>query len=263
MKAQKAALRVLGAAGALLFAFFFLLTFWRPTWVESVAAGFIEGQVASDVDARIDALTFEGASAKLSKIAAAIYVANQAQIVKYREQLKLRAHDRIAACIAQLLGLEASARANIARALGEGALENISSLTAINARLTDVIQGKYLRVVAELEHDLRIFTAANFCCFVLLLLATFVRPEATRQLFVPGLLLVLATSYCAYAYLFEQNWLLTIIYSDYLGFAYLGYLALAFLFLCDVVLNYGRITVALGLVFFGLGTLSLPRRRRV
>jgi len=41
---------------------------------------------------------------------------------------------------------------------------------------------------------------------------------------------------------FEQNWLLTIIYNDYLGFAYLGYLLIVFLFLCDIVLNRARVT---------------------
>jgi hypothetical protein len=53
---------------------------------------------------------------------------------------------------------------------------------------------------------------------------------------------MVATLICAYFYVFEQNWLLTIIYGDYLGFAYLAYLGVVFLFLCDIVLNRGRVT---------------------
>ena len=61
-------------------------------------------------------------------------------------------------------------------------------------------------------------------------------------MFLPAALLVVATLICSYFYVFEQNWLLTIVYSDYLGFSYLLYLGVVFLFLCDVVFNKGRVT---------------------
>ncbi|MEO8062633.1 MAG: hypothetical protein ABI821_07775 [Pseudomonadota bacterium] len=262
MKRNAAILRILGTAGALLFAFFFMLTFWRPLWVETFAADFIRSEVANEVDQRIEKLSFEGASETLSAVAAAIYRRNQEKIDDYREGLKVRAHERIAACIATMLELESGARARIARALEAGSLQEISSLSAVNERLTDFIQGRYLRIVGELKHDLRIFTATNVGCFLLLLLATFLRPEFMRQLFVPGLLLLAATLYCAWCYVFQQNWLLTIIYSDYLGFAYLAYLGVFFLFLCDVVLNYGRVTIAMGVGLISMGGAVPSSRRR-
>jgi hypothetical protein len=76
-------------------------------------------------------------------------------------------------------------------------------------------------------------------------LATFVRPQFMKQLSVPTYLLLASTIYCAYSYVFEQNWLLIVIYSDYLGFAYLGYLSVVFLLLCDFVLNRARVTLAI------------------
>jgi len=262
VRLEAAILRIFGAAGALLFAFFFMLTFWRPLWVETFAADFIQSEVANEVDEHIDRLGFEGAAAKLSAVAAAIYRQNGQKIDEYRAALKARAHERIASCIALLLDLESGARARIARALEAGSQAEIASLSAVNERLTDLIQGRYLRIVAELKHDLRIFTASNCGCFLLLLLVTFLRPEFIKQLLVPGLLLLAATLYCAYCYVFQQNWLLTIIYSDYLGFAYLAYLGVFFLFLCDVVLNYGRVTSAVGMAMIGLGTAGPARRRR-
>jgi hypothetical protein len=69
------------------------------------------------------------------------------------------------------------------------------------------------------------------------------RPEAVRLLFVPGVLLAVATLVCAYLYVFEQDWLLTLIHGDYLGFAYTAWLGVVFLLLCDIALNRGRITV--------------------
>jgi hypothetical protein len=245
----------------LLFAFCFLMTFWRPLWVETFAASFIKGEVAAEVHARIDSLGFSGASETLSKMAGAIYRTNQQQIEKYKSDLKARADQRIAACIAQMLDLRSETRERIAQVLEAGTLNGIESLTTINERLTDVIQGSYLRVVGELKRDLRIFTATNFCCFLLLLLATFLRPPATAQLFVPGMLLLAATLYCSYAYVFEQNWLLTIIYSDYLGFGYLGCLALTFLFQCDVVFNRGRASAALVGAIVGVPVSPVHRPR--
>ena len=235
----------------MLFAFCFLLTFWRPLWVESFAASFIRSEVAGEVHARIDSVGLGSTSETLSKVAEAIYRKNQLQIEKYKTDLKARADERIAACIAQLMDLPDETRARLARMLQGSTLHGIDSLNAINERLTDVIQGSYLRVVGELKRDLRIFTATNCACFLLLLLTTFLRPESMRKLFVPGLLLLTATLYCSYAYVFDQDWLLTIIYSDYLGFAYLAYLALAFLFLCDILLNRGRVLAQVASAVFG------------
>jgi hypothetical protein len=251
VNARAAVLHIVGGAGALLFAFFFLLTFWRPQWVETFAADFIKREVTTELHLRIDSLGLEGASDALSKAAAAIYRKNQQQIERHKADLKARVDERVAVCVAQLLKLDDESRDRLGRWLEAGRLGSVLSLTAANERLDDLIRGGYLRVVGELKRDLRIFTATNGICFLLLVFATFLRPEALKTLFVPALLLVAATLFCSYAYVFDQNWLLTIIYSDYLGYAYFGYLALAFLFLCDILLNRGRVTTHIVSSIFG------------
>jgi hypothetical protein len=122
-----------------------------------------------------------------------------------------------------------------------------------------LIQASYMDVATDLKRDIRIFAAANAGAFFLLVLISFLKPQAVRHLFVPGLLLCAATLVCVYGYVFEQNWLLTLINGSYLGFAYATYLGVVFLLLCDVVLNRGRITTRLanGLVHGVGGTLSL------
>ncbi len=60
----------------------------------------------------------------------------------------------------------------------------------------------------------------------------------------------ISTLFCSYFYIFEQNWLLTIIHSSYLGFAYLTWLGIVFLFLCDIVFNRARITTEILNAFF-------------
>ena len=70
------------------------------------------------------------------------------------------------------------------------------------------------------------------------------------HLFLPGVLLSASTLICSYFYIFQQNWLMTIIHGDYLGFIYLAWLGVVFLFLCDIVLNRGRVTSEILNAFF-------------
>jgi hypothetical protein len=121
------------------------------------------------------------------------------------------------------------------------------------------MQSGYLAVVADLTRDIRIFTASNSVAFLLLLLVSFLKPEAVRELFVPGVLLAISTLACTYLYVFEQDWLLTIVHGSYLGWAYAAWLALAFGFLCDIWLNQARVTarVTEGVVG-GIGSIASP-----
>jgi uncharacterized membrane protein YjjP (DUF1212 family) len=118
-------------------------------------------------------------------------------------------------------------------------------LQAANDRIVEFVQSKYMEVATELKRDIRIFTASNAAVFLLLLLVSFLKPQAIAHLFLPGTLLVVATVICSYFYIFEQNWLLTIIFSNYLGFMYLAYLGFVFLFLCDIVFNRARVTTTI------------------
>jgi hypothetical protein len=112
-------------------------------------------------------------------------------------------------------------------------------------RIKQFIQASYMEVATDLKRDIRIFTATNAGVFLLLVLVSVLKPQGVRHLFVPALLLCVATLVCAYGYVFEQNWLLTVIHGSYLGIAYSFYMGVVFLFLCDIALNHGRVTTQL------------------
>jgi hypothetical protein len=136
-------------------------------------------------------------------------------------------------------------RARLQAWLEDGAKLKIGSLQFENTRLVAIIQSEYLGVVSDLKRDIRIFAASNSIAFLLLVLVSFLRPGRTRAMFVPGVLLAISTLACAYLYVFEQNWLLTLIHGDYLGLAYAAYLGVTFLFLCDIWLNEARVTTVI------------------
>ena len=242
---QQLVLRIIGVAGAALFAFFLALTYHRPAWVEDFAASYIESQVAKKVEATIDNLGPPAGDSALSRYAADLYQKNEQTIGRFKDLLKEKAARQIVECIDQARALTLEQRRKLETWIEQGAVLTIGSLTLENSKLVTLIQSCYLAVVADLTRDIRIFAASNFIAFLLLLLVSFLKPDAVRELFVPAVLLTISTLTCAYLYVFEQNWLLTIVHGNYLGFAYAAYLGVAFLFLCDVWFNKARLTIKL------------------
>jgi len=241
--AHKLTLRIVGAAGATLFAFFFALTYHTPRWVEDFAASYIEAQVVKKLDAAVDGLGLPAGEGAISDYAAGLYRQNEAKISEYKELLKGNIREQLAICIPQVRLMSDPLRAALESWVRESATLRIGKLTLDNSRLVPLIQSGYLAVVANLTHDIRIFAASNAIAFLLLLLVSFLKPEFMRELFVPGVLLAISTLVCAYLYVFEQNWLLTIVQGSYLGMAYAAWLGVVFLFLCDVWLNKARVTL--------------------
>lgn len=246
---QRLVLRIIGVAGAALFAFFFVLTYHRPAWVEDFAASYIESQVAKKLDATIDNLGPPTGDGALSRFAAELYRQNQTKISEYKELLKGNVREQLAICIPQVRQMNEELRRKLESWVEAGAKLSIGELQLDNSRLVGLIQSGYLAVVADLTRDIRVFAASNGIAFLLLLLVSFLKPDAIRELFVPAVLLTISTLTCAYLYVFEQNWLLTIIHGNYLGFAYAAYLGVSFLFLCDVWFNEARATIKLMEIF--------------
>ena len=195
----------------MLFAFFFALTFHTPEWVEDFARDYLEAQVARKIDARIDSLAAPRGDDALSRFAADLYRKNEASIADTKLLLKQKVREQLIDCIDQARALSIEQRSAISNWIEKGAVLSIGDLTLENSRLVAMIQSGYLAVVADLMRDIRIFIATNAIAFLLLVLVSFLKPDSVRELFVPGVLLFISTLLCAWLYVFEQNWLLTII----------------------------------------------------
>ena len=144
-----------------------------------------------------------------------------------------------------------------AKRIKEGYIYKIALLESANAKLIDFMKTKYMDVVNNLKQDLRIFTGSNTVIFLILILLSFLNPKAISLLFLPGTLLFTSTVICSYFYLFEQNWFFTLIYNDFLGYGYLGYIGVLFLFLSDIAFNKGRITCEiLNGIFHAIGSVA-------
>ena len=252
---QKLALRSIGFLGAMVFTAFFALTYSTPDWVERFAADYIESEAEERINVTIDAIRPPESDSALALIAQSMFEKNEARIEQLKTSLKDKVHEQWATALARIRDLDCECRQKYADMFESGFKTDIVLLQAANDQITDFIHSSYMDVATELKRDIRIFTASNAAVFILLLLVSLLKPQAITHLFLPAVLLAVSTLICSYFYIFEQNWLLTIIHNSYLGFAYLGWLGFVFLFLCDIIFNHGRVTTAiLNGIFEALGS---------
>jgi len=236
------ALRIVGLAGAILFSTAFIFTFSVPEFVENIGKDFIKNKIEAQTREKIERLTFSSTNTTLNKFADKILKNNHTQIEQLQNDLKFKAHEKLAEVVAKMRDLSCECRTQYEKQLERDTKAQILTLQNANEKLTEFMQYKYMEVANKLKTDLRIFTGSNVVIFMLLLIISFFKPQAIIHLFLPGILLVISTLVCSYFYLFEQNWFFTIIYDTYLGWGYLLYLGFVFGFLCDIVFNGAKIT---------------------
>ena len=252
---QRLSLRSIGVIGAAIFLSFFALTYSIPGWVESFGADYIESEARVRIDSTIDAVRPPESDSALARLAQSVYEKNEDQIAQLKAKLRNKVHEQWAAALALVRDLDCECREEWEDWFESGFNTNIGLLQAANEQISIFIHSTYMDVATELKRDIRMFTGTNAAVFILLLLVSFLKPQAITHLFLPGVLLAVSTLICSYFYIFEQNWLLTIIHSSYLGFAYVAWLGIVFLFLCDIVFNRGRITTEiLNALFNAIGS---------
>lgn len=245
MNYQLLSVRIVSIIGVTLFGFGLYLTFSVPDWLEEYAAEYIEDRLGADIDRKVDAVQPPSVEGRIGDFARSIYAANETRIEETKALLRDKAHEALAASLAVIRDLDCECRRLTAERIREGLVLNISMLEDANAKLISSLQAGYLNIATELKRDFRIFTATNMLVFLLLLFASLTKPQARTHFLVPTALLTTSTVICSYFYLFEQDWLLTVVYSNYVGFGYLVYLLVVALFLADIVLNRARVTSAL------------------
>jgi len=239
---KKLILRVFGMAGVLLFGSFLYFTYSLPQAVEDFASDFLREKLEEKTEAKIDSLQLNRPGGVLGRAAGRMLEDQRTAIERIRAELKAGMHEKIAQVIAEMSDLSCECRRKIAARIRSGYEFQLTGLEQAGKKLQEFMQVRYMEVSTELKRDIRIFLSVNLGVFVFLLLVSWLRPAAISHLFLPGTLLFVSTAICSWFYVFEQNWLLTIIYGDYTGLGFLVYVGIVFLFLCDIAFNRGRVT---------------------
>ncbi len=232
------ALRVLSFLGVLLFGSLFAITFVSPATIEESAKGFVKYQIEKEVKEQYETVSESTLANKALSLAGKLGFEKE----EIQNNLDNNLPEKIANVIASLCGYDCERKKALASSITAGYLERIKSIEIAEDTLSDIIKGKYLEIVQNIKLDIRIFLGTNIAMFLILLLISFFKPQAMAQLFLPGVLLLLATIISSGIYIFGQDWFYTILYNEYMGFGYLAYISLIFGFLMDIVFNKARVT---------------------
>ncbi len=242
---QKITLRLFSFFGILLFAPLFVITFLDASLIEKSTSGFIEWKIGNEANQKIEAIQIPKSS-KLEQLlgdrAKEILAKTDADIEQIKSQLKAELPAILANELAKLRNLDCECRKKWEKKFEAGFLSQLSPLEIQRQHLIEFSRAKYMDIVTQLTLDIRIFLGSNLVVFSLMLLISLLKPKAIQHLFFPASLLFVSTILCSYFYLFEQNWFFTIIYNDYIGYGFVVYLIVVFLFLCDISFNRARVT---------------------
>lgn len=227
-------LLTISAAGTAVFASLFVLSFVRPILVESLTKELVRREVEARVRERVSSLS----GSRLAQMAQRVIVRNDRRMAELAEELPRK----VAAVVAEMQDADCHCRKAIVGGASAFLKLELLSHSALNDHLVGLIRAKYGQVTQALLREFRIFTGANALVFLLLGITTYARRRAGLQLLLPAVVLLGAAFVVGTLYLFGQNWVHTVVFSNYVGLGYFAYLTAVAVFLLDVVFNHGRVS---------------------
>jgi hypothetical protein len=237
-EAMSTTLKLIGIFGVILFGLSFSVTYLSPEKVEESAKDFVKNHIEKEVRSKQQAISESTAVKSALNIAARLGLEKEL----IQANLDNNLPEKIASILASMCGYDCEKKKALAQSITSGYMERIKSIQIADSTLIDIVKGKYLEIVSNLKLDLRTFLGSNLVMFLILLALSFAKPKAIAHLFLPGLLLFAATIISSSIYIFGQNWFYTILYNDYMGYGYLGYIAVIFGVLIDIALNKAKVT---------------------
>lgn len=238
MDLLRTALRLVGPAGFAICATLFALTFITADAVERAAQTFVKYRIELEAREQFGKAAQTGSG----KAIAQLQQRYQQDIAEAKQALDDKLPERIAATIAAMCRLDCQKKAVVQAIATAGYKGQVVESQRRIATLTRFVEERYVTLVTNLTRDVRIFLGCNALLFAFVALLAWMKPQASIQLTLPGLLLFVSTLASAAMYVFGQNWFFTLLNNDFMGFGYLGYAAILFTFLCDIALNRARVT---------------------
>lgn len=238
---MRRALLILAVLGTALFGAAFVVSLLNPLLVERVAQEVVRIEVERRVGEKLDKLS----SSSVVALAQKALGKTNAEFEGAKRQLLEGVPQQVAGVVAEMLKADCECRKRLTMGAVAAQQARITTLGQARDRLVGLIESAYATVSANLLREFRIFTAANASAFAILALVTYRRRGAALQLMLPAVALVGAVAVTGGLYLFNQDWLHTVLYSQYVGLTYVAYLGAVAALLADVVFNRARVTTRL------------------
>jgi hypothetical protein len=228
-------------AGCIAFATLWLVAWLQPLLIERFAREALRTEITARTGERIDALT----DARITGLALKALRRNDAEIARTRQALREGTPEQVDLFIAAILRADCPCRARLKEtALGLTAA-HLERLTDAKERLEALVASSYAQARSLLLRDIRIFAGTNALAFAILALVVWFRRQAGLQSLLPAVVLGGSVAIAGSAYLFNQDWLHTLLFSDYVGYGYSAWMLALVALLADIVFNHARVTTEL------------------
>jgi hypothetical protein len=227
--------------GLIFFGGAYVLSFINPPLIERAAREVVRIEIESRAGEKIDSIS----NSRLNILAQRALQKTENDIEQARKSIHAELPQKVADVMVLMLNPDCECRKRIAVDMKKSEYEGLGSLFQVKERLQVFIESAYASVALDLMREFRIFTASNALAFAVLGIVAIIRRRASLQLFLVAVVLIGAVLTTGSLYLFNQNWLHTVMFGDYVGMAYAAYLLTVALLFADVAFNRARVTTAI------------------
>lgn len=247
---------VLTAVGAAAFIAFFLYITVAPKDFDQRTRSFAITKVKARVDDQFSKIAQSKVANKATEFAGNFSERLEREIQVLRNSLDAGVAKFIADVLAAACKLDCERRDEAEKAVTAFYESTIARHGFALNRMRHLIEGEYDATMEELRDDLKIFSGSSFIALVFAFLLSVFRGNAAAHLLPFSIALSIATLIAVIWYVFGQDWVMTMIFSTYWGWAYPIVLSVIAVFLVDIAVNRARITTTvLNVIGNGLGGL--------
>ncbi len=233
---------VLSALGAAVFLALFAYIQLAPKDFDERTRTFAVSRVEAKFDETFSAAASSDTMDKISSIAGRFSEQLEERVEALRTSLDAGIAEFIADTLAAACRLDCERRAQAEQMVREYYESTIARYGVALDRVQSLIVGEYDDVMSELRGDLKIFAGSSFVALFFALLLALFRGEAARHLIPISIALSVSTGVAVYWYIFGQDWVMTVIFSDYWGWAYAIVLGALSTMMVDIAANRARVT---------------------
>ncbi|WP_298019577.1 hypothetical protein [uncultured Parasphingopyxis sp.] len=236
----------LSLAGLSAFLALFIYVSAFPNQFDRTVRTMALAEVERRVDDRLNEVADSRATDLLVGVAGAISPELGDKADEYRSMLAMESGDLIGQLLIAACRLDCENRQDVQSQVEEIFRSQFGRYRIALDRLQTIVVGEYDEVMQEFRADIRTVALANMFAFAFALILALVRTRAAPHLLIVSSLLSVSTIAMFALYLFGQNWASTIIFGEYWGWTYAGWLAFLCALLADIAFNKARIVTGIG-----------------
>ena len=205
--------------------------------IEASARTLLAAEVERRTLERLDTVS-DSTLAGLARKAMAAHAHETAQLRRMKEALS----ERVSSTVDAMADPACACRADLRDQAHAGIDARRERLADGDARLGALVRSAYAHTAAQLQREVRIFAGTNALVFLALGVIAWWRRAAILHLLVPTVVLLGSVGVSTSFYLFNQDWVRTVVFNDYVGYGYSVWLGILLALLTDILANRARVT---------------------